>query len=100
MTSTSLVDVLVMTTGCPEMVEVMVYGQREVEVLVYTVTMVLVTGAAVTWTSMVVGITWVTTVSTVWVTVTSCPDIVCVCVTGHCVVYVVVTSLVTLLRCQ
>ena len=62
-------------------------------------TMVLVTGAAVTWTSMVVGTTWVTTDSTVLVTVTSFPEMVSVVVTGHCVVYVVSTSLVTLSAC-
>lgn len=30
----SLVEVFVIVTGMPEMVEVMVYGQKEVEVLV------------------------------------------------------------------
>ena len=47
----SLVEVFVIVTGVPEMVEMMVYGQKEVEVLVITVEMVLVTGIAVTKTS-------------------------------------------------
>jgi len=45
------VEVFVIVTGVPEMVEMMVYGQKEVEVLVITVEMVLVTGIAVTKTS-------------------------------------------------
>jgi hypothetical protein len=47
----SLVEVFVIVTGVPEMVEVMVYGQNEVEMLVTTVETMLVTGVAVTKTS-------------------------------------------------
>jgi hypothetical protein len=58
---------------------------------------VLVAPGRVVSTSMVVGTTFVTTDTVVFVTVTFFPDCVSVIVTGHVVVYVVRISLVTYL---
>ena len=63
-------------------------------------TYVCVDPGTVVVTSMMVGTTVVTTDSVVYTTVMTLPDLVSVSVVGQTVVYVDVTSLVTLASCQ
>jgi hypothetical protein len=82
-------------TATPEMVEIVVTGQREVEVSYTIVATLVVPPGIVLVNSTVAGTTVSTMEVVVYVTVTSAPLMVVVSVTGHVVVYVDVTAVST-----